>query len=87
MNGMKEQVHEAARRARLAATTLATLPRSTKDAALLAAADALVAATDDLLAANALDVEAARAAGTPEHVVDRRCPTACGCSRCGCPSA
>jgi glutamate-5-semialdehyde dehydrogenase len=71
MNGMKEQVHEAARRARLAATTLATVPRSTKDAALLAAAGALVAATDDLLAANALDVEAARAAGTPEHVVDR----------------
>ena len=68
---MKEQVHEAARRARLAATTLATLPRSAKDAALLAAADALVAATDDVLAANALDVEAARAGGTPEHVIDR----------------
>ena len=71
MSGMKEQVHEAARRARSAATTLATLPRSAKDAALLSAADALVAATDDVLAANALDVEAARAGGTPEHVIDR----------------
>jgi glutamate-5-semialdehyde dehydrogenase len=71
MAGMKEQVHEAARRARLAATTLAGLPRSAKDAALLASADALVAATDDVLAANVLDVEAARAGGTPEHVIDR----------------
>ena len=68
---MRDQVHEAARRARLAATTLATLPRSAKDAALLAAADALVAASDDLLAANVRDVDAARAGGTPEHVIDR----------------
>ncbi|MGI9085943.1 MAG: glutamate-5-semialdehyde dehydrogenase [Aeromicrobium sp.] len=80
---MKEQVHEAARRARLAATSLATLPRAAKDAALMASADALVAATDDLLHANALDVETARAGGTPagvpghlrpmgtEHVIDR----------------
>ncbi len=71
MDAMKEQVHEAARRARLAATTLATLPRSAKDAALLAAADALVAASEDLLAANVRDVDAARAGGTPEHVIDR----------------
>ncbi|MFZ0142668.1 MAG: glutamate-5-semialdehyde dehydrogenase, partial [Aeromicrobium sp.] len=71
MDAMKEQVHEAARRARHAATTLATLPRSAKDAALLAAADALVAASDDVLTANVRDVDAARAGGTPEHVIDR----------------
>ena len=71
MDVMREQVHDAARRARVAATGLATLPRAAKDAALLAAANALVAATDDLLAANALDVEAARSGGTPAHVIDR----------------
>lgn len=68
---MRDHVHEAARRARVAAAVLATTPRSVKDAALLAAADALVAATDRVLAANALDVDAARASGTPEHVIDR----------------
>lgn len=68
---MKELVHEAARRARVAATSLAVTPRGEKDAALLAAADALVEATPQLLAANGKDVEAARADGTPEHVIDR----------------
>jgi glutamate-5-semialdehyde dehydrogenase len=68
---VKEQVHELARRARTAARTLATAPRSQKDAALLATADALVAATGRIVAANALDVEAARADGTPENVIDR----------------
>ena len=66
-----EQVQTAARRARVAAGVLATTPRSTKDAALNAAADALVAATDRIVAANGLDVDAARANGTPEHVIDR----------------
>jgi glutamate-5-semialdehyde dehydrogenase len=50
---------------------LATTPRSVKDAALNAAADALVAATDRIIEANELDVEQARANGTPEHVIDR----------------
>ncbi|TXL61879.1 glutamate-5-semialdehyde dehydrogenase [Aeromicrobium terrae] len=68
---MRELVHEAARRARVAATSLAVTPRGIKDAALLAAADALVEATPQLLAANAKDVDAARADGTPEHVIDR----------------
>jgi glutamate-5-semialdehyde dehydrogenase len=68
---VKEQVHELARRARVAARTLALEPRSRKDAALLATADALVAATDRIVAANAADVETARAEGTPENVVDR----------------
>ena len=71
MDVMRDHVHQAARAARVAAGVLATTPRSVKDAALLAAADALVAATDRILAANALDVDAARAGGTPEHVIDR----------------
>ena len=50
---------------------LATTPRSVKDAALNAAADALVAATGRIIEANELDVEQARANGTPEHVIDR----------------
>ncbi|MFI9273802.1 glutamate-5-semialdehyde dehydrogenase [Kitasatospora sp. NPDC052896] len=60
-----------ARRARTAAAALAPLPRSAKDAALLAIADALVARSAEITAANAEDVERARAAGTPESVVDR----------------
>ena len=68
---MKDQVHELARRARTAARSLALASRAQKDAALLATADALVAATDRIVAANTLDVEAARAAGTPENVIDR----------------
>jgi len=71
MSAMKEQVHEAARRARVAAASLATTSTAVKNAALHAAADALVAATDDLLVANARDVEQGRADGMPEHVVDR----------------
>jgi glutamate-5-semialdehyde dehydrogenase len=65
------EVLETARRARTAAAALAPLPRRTKDAALLAMADALVAGQDDVLAANALDVEAARAGGTPDMMLDR----------------
>ena len=68
---MKELVHDAARRARTAAATLAVTTRADKDAALHAMADALVAATDTIVAANDLDVETARAAGTGENVVDR----------------
>ena len=68
---MKDHVEEAARRARVAAGVLATTPRSAKDAALNAAADALVAETERILAANAKDVADARAGGTPEHVIDR----------------
>ncbi len=64
-------MHAAARLAREASISLATATRVTKDAALVAAADALVAATDRILLANELDVEAARSAGTGENVVDR----------------
>ena len=56
MEGVKQHVEEAARRARVAAGVLATTPRAVKDAALHAAADALIAATERILAANAEDV-------------------------------
>jgi glutamate-5-semialdehyde dehydrogenase len=61
----------AALRARAAARVLRTLPTDVKDAALAAMADALVERTDEVLAANAADVAAAAADGTPESVLDR----------------
>ncbi|MGW8376145.1 glutamate-5-semialdehyde dehydrogenase [Streptomyces sp. ODS28] len=60
-----------ARRAKEAAADLAPLPRTARDGALLAVADALVARTEEIVAANAQDVARARAAGTPESIVDR----------------
>ena len=68
---MKPLVHDAARRARIAAATLAQTPRAGKDAALIAMADALIARTGDILAANAIDVAAAREAGIDEGIIDR----------------
>ena len=65
------EVLNAARRAKTAAAALAPLTRATKDAALLAMADALVAEQAAILAANAQDVQAARAAGTSASMVDR----------------
>ncbi|MBO0656966.1 glutamate-5-semialdehyde dehydrogenase [Streptomyces triculaminicus] len=64
-------VLRAAYRARAAAAELAPLPRSAKDEALLAIADALEVRTREILDANAEDVAKARAAGTSESVVDR----------------
>ncbi|RBY83164.1 glutamate-5-semialdehyde dehydrogenase [Blastococcus sp. TF02A-26] len=61
----------AALRARAASRVLRTLPTDVKDAALSAMADALVERTDEILAANAADVAAAAAQGTPESVLDR----------------
>jgi len=68
---LREQVHAAARRARVAARILATLTTETKNRALHAAADAVLAQADTVLAANADDVAAARAAGTAEAMLDR----------------
>lgn len=68
---LREQVHEAARRARVAARTLATLNTATKNRALHAAADSVLASADAVLAANAGDLDAARDAGTPEAMLDR----------------
>ncbi len=64
-------VASTARRARVAADAIAPLPRSAKDAALLAVADALEARTDEIVEANAQDIAKARAAGTSDTVIDR----------------
>ncbi|MBO8184348.1 glutamate-5-semialdehyde dehydrogenase [Streptomyces sp. DW4-2] len=64
-------VRQAARRARTAAADLAPAPRTTRDSALLAIAEALTARTEEIVAANADDVAKARAAGVAESVVDR----------------
>ncbi len=69
-------VTELATRARVAATVLAGAHRDVKDAALHAMADALDARTGEILDANAADVDAARAAGTPEAIIDRLALTA-----------
>ena len=61
----------AAERARKAARVLRTLPTEAKDAALTAMADALLERADEVLAANAADVDAAAAEGTPASVLDR----------------
>ncbi|MET9318945.1 glutamate-5-semialdehyde dehydrogenase [Streptomyces sp. NPDC003038] len=60
-----------ARAARTAAAAIAPLPRSAKDTALLAIADALESRTAEIIAANAVDTDKARAAGTSETVIDR----------------
>lgn len=59
------------RRAREASRKLATLDGSTRNGALRFIADALLAEQEALLAANRLDVERARQAGTSEALVDR----------------
>ncbi len=64
-------VLRAAYRARAAAADLAPLPRSVKDEALLAIADALEVRTREIVEANAEDVAKAREAGVSESVVDR----------------
>ncbi|HEY3633118.1 MAG TPA: glutamate-5-semialdehyde dehydrogenase [Jatrophihabitantaceae bacterium] len=64
-------VRATAARAREAAAELGPLSRGQKDAALRAMADAVVEATETVLAANAADVEAGRADGTSEALLDR----------------
>ena len=62
---------ELGQRAKQASRDLALAPTGTKDAGLLAAADLLVQRSDEIIAANATDVERARAGGTPATVIDR----------------
>ncbi|HEY8451434.1 MAG: glutamate-5-semialdehyde dehydrogenase [Micromonosporaceae bacterium] len=64
-------VHAQAVRARAAASELATLTRTRKDAALHAMADALEKHSPEVLAANAADLAAAREAGTSAALLDR----------------
>jgi glutamate-5-semialdehyde dehydrogenase len=68
---VRQQVHDAARRAKVAARILASLPTVAKDQALHVAADAVVAGTERILAANGDDLRCARAADTPTAMIDR----------------
>ena len=68
---MCREVHDAARRARVASRVLALLPTVAKDQALHSAATAIVANAGQILAANAEDLAAARAAGTMPAMLDR----------------
>jgi glutamate-5-semialdehyde dehydrogenase len=64
-------VTELCRQAKRAARQLAQLDRGTKDAALLAIADALEAWTPEILEANARDMEAGRENGLSAALLDR----------------
>jgi glutamate-5-semialdehyde dehydrogenase len=68
---LREQVLDAARRARVAARALAALPTVAKDHALGVAAEAIGTQTDQILAANREDLSVAQAAGTPAAILDR----------------
>ncbi|WP_338773178.1 glutamate-5-semialdehyde dehydrogenase [Nocardia vulneris] len=68
---VREVVHEAARKARVASRVLAQLTTAQKNEALHAAADALLAAADTVLDANAEDLMAAKSAGTEDSLLDR----------------
>ncbi|HZQ31682.1 MAG TPA: glutamate-5-semialdehyde dehydrogenase [Mycobacterium sp.] len=68
---LRQHVHDAARRARVASRVLATLSTADKDRALHAAADTLLSHMHEILAANAEDIETARAAGTSDALLDR----------------
>ena len=68
---VRREVHNAARRARVASRVLALLPTVAKDQALQSAAAAIAAHVDLILAANAEDLKAARTAGTPTAMLDR----------------
>lgn len=60
-----------ATRAREAANSLAATSTDQRNRALLSMSHALVAKQDEVLSANALDMEAARAKGTPTPLLDR----------------
>lgn len=67
---MSEVLH-LAERARAASSRLAITSTEQRNRALLVMAHALTAKQDDILAANATDMEAARAKGTPAGLLDR----------------
>jgi glutamate-5-semialdehyde dehydrogenase len=69
--GTAATLEQMGRAARAAATALAAAPTAAKDAALLALAARLRAAGPELQAANRLDLEAGRAAGLAEPMLDR----------------
>ncbi|MCX8035997.1 MAG: glutamate-5-semialdehyde dehydrogenase [Candidatus Sumerlaeia bacterium] len=70
-DSIKELVTEIARKARGASRLLACVRAEVKDTALRAMADSLESRREEIIAANALDLEAARAAGLTSAMIDR----------------
>ncbi|GAA3658924.1 glutamate-5-semialdehyde dehydrogenase [Lentzea roselyniae] len=68
---LRDQVHAAARRARVAADELVLATRERKDAALHEMAAALRQRAPEIIEANKKDLEAGRAAGLPDNILDR----------------
>jgi glutamate-5-semialdehyde dehydrogenase len=68
---LRQQVRDAAAAARIASRGLVTLSTVVKNRALHAAADVVLAHAHDILTANAEDLDAARAVGTAEAMLDR----------------
>ncbi|QUQ68064.1 glutamate-5-semialdehyde dehydrogenase [Kutzneria sp. CA-103260] len=68
---LRDQVHDAARRARVAAKSLAAANTQRKNAVLLAMADALQANAADILVANERDLEAGRKSDIGDALLDR----------------
>ncbi|AFM18162.1 glutamate-5-semialdehyde dehydrogenase [Mycolicibacterium chubuense NBB4] len=68
---LRGQVHDAARRARVASRALATLSTDAKNRALRTAADHVLMNTRAILEANEADLAAAREAGTADAMLDR----------------
>ncbi|KQO68464.1 gamma-glutamyl phosphate reductase [Methylobacterium sp. Leaf111] len=68
---LSEEMNAIGRRARAAARQIALAPAQTKDTALRLISERLRAERDVILAENILDVEAARAAGQTQALIDR----------------
>ncbi|MDX8052985.1 glutamate-5-semialdehyde dehydrogenase [Lentzea sp. BCCO 10_0798] len=68
---LRDQVHAAARRARVAADELVLATRERKDTALLEMAAALRKRAPEIIEANQKDLDAGKAAGLPENILDR----------------
>src|SRR5881392_1809440 len=71
MTELDDRVREICKKARVSARKLAPASRAKKDAALEAIARTLEAHTREILAANAEDLEAAKARGTKGVLLDR----------------
>ena len=71
MTELSTSMLDRGRRARAAATALREAPAAARTRALNALSEKLAAAETDILAANARDVEAARAGGMSEALIDR----------------
>ncbi|WP_313454065.1 glutamate-5-semialdehyde dehydrogenase [Brevundimonas sp.] len=71
MTDLSTQMLEMGQRARAAATALREAPAAARTRALTALSERLAAAEADILSANARDVEAARAGGMTEALIDR----------------